>query len=141
MAIRFYSGPDSYRFNHMVNFNEHSLNRTFAALADPTRRAILARLAEGEATIGVLAGPFDVSLPAISKHLRVLEGAGLITRRRLGRVRRCTILPGPIVAADAWINYYRRFWESQFDSLDSYLNEKPSQKGGEDDKSADDPSD
>ena len=125
----------------MVKYNNHSLNRTFAALADPTRRAILARLAEGEATVGVLAGPFDVSLPAISKHLRVLEGAGLITRRKLGRVRRCAILPGPIMAADAWINHYRQFWERQFDSLESYLDEKPSPKGGEDDESANEPSD
>ena len=122
----------------MVKYHEHSLNRTFAALADPTRRAILARLAEGEATVGVLASPFDVSLPAISKHLRVLEGAGLITRQRLGRVRRCTIVPGPIVAADAWIDHLRRFWEGQFDSLESYLDEKPNPKGGKNDQSGDD---
>ncbi|HJO69552.1 MAG TPA: metalloregulator ArsR/SmtB family transcription factor [Rhodospirillales bacterium] len=122
----------------MVNYNAQSLNRTFAALADPTRRAILARLAEGEATVGVLASPFDISLPAISKHLRVLESAGLIVRRKCGRVRRCAILPGPIVAADAWINHCRRFWEAQFDSLESYLDEKPNPKGENNDQSGDD---
>ncbi len=105
----------------MVKYNEHELDLAFAALADPTRRAILARLAEGEASVGELASPFDVSLPAISKHLRVLEAAGLLIRRREGRVHRCSLDPGRMRMASDWIQQYRRFWDGQFDRLASFL--------------------
>jgi len=100
----------------MVN-HEAVLSDTFAALADPTRRAILARLRAGEASVGELAHPFRVSLPAISKHLRVLERAGLLERRRQGRRRRCRLIARPMREAAAWINRYRRFWKQQFDRL------------------------
>src|SRR5260370_11223390 len=106
----------------MVN-HEAVLSDTFAALADPTRRAILARLRAGEASVSELAHPFRVSLPAISKHLRVLERAGLLERRRQGRRRRCRLLARPMREAAAWINHYRRFWEQQFDRLAAYLKE------------------
>jgi DNA-binding transcriptional ArsR family regulator len=98
-----------------------SLDATFAALADPTRRAILERLARGEAPVTELAAPFAMSLPAISKHLGVLEAAGLLTRARDGRVRRCCLAPGPMKAAAEWIASYRQFWEGQFDALADYL--------------------
>ena len=98
-----------------------ALDATFAALADPTRRAILARLALGEASVGELASPFQVSLPAISKHLRVLESAGLMAREREGRVHRCRLVAGPLHAAADWLLFYRRFWEGSFDSLADYL--------------------
>lgn len=99
------------------------LTQTFAALADPTRRAILEQLVQGESSVGELASPFDISLPAISKHLGVLERAGLIVRRKEGRVRRCQLLVGPMREAAAWMERYRRFWEGQFDALDDYLRE------------------
>jgi DNA-binding transcriptional ArsR family regulator len=97
------------------------LDRTFGALADPTRRAILERLASGEASVLELARPHRMSLPAVSKHLRVLEGAGLIARRKDGRVRRCRLRARPMRDAAAWIEHYRRFWEQQFDALAGYL--------------------
>jgi DNA-binding transcriptional ArsR family regulator len=105
-------------FNHVVN---SSLDATFAALADPTRRAILARLSEGDRNVGELAAPFDVSLPAITKHLNVLERAGLLVREKEGRVRRCQLLAAPLQGASEWIERYRRFWEVQLDSLARYL--------------------
>jgi DNA-binding transcriptional ArsR family regulator len=98
-----------------------SLNATFGALADPTRRAILERLSEGEASVGELAEPFDVSLPAISKHLRVLEGSGLLTQEKQGRVRRCRLVAEPMRDAIEWIARYGQFWEGRFDALDEYL--------------------
>src|SRR5689334_19926124 len=104
----------------MVYF-EPSLNTTFAALADPTRRAIIARLASGERTISDLASRFDMSLPAVSKHIRVLERAGLARIEREGRVRRTTLVATPMRDASAWIERYRRFWEFQFDQLSAYL--------------------
>jgi DNA-binding transcriptional ArsR family regulator len=97
------------------------LDATFGALADPTRRAILSRLARGQATVSELAAPFDVSLPAVSKHLRVLESAGLLQREIDGRVHRCRLAPKPMKAAAAWIDKYRAFWENQFDALEKYL--------------------
>ena len=100
------------------------LSQTFAALANPTRRAILARLAEGEATVNELAAPFDISRPAISKHLRVLERAGLVRRTPEGRVSRCELDARPMREAAEWISDYRRFWEAQLDSLERYFNEK-----------------
>jgi DNA-binding transcriptional ArsR family regulator len=97
------------------------LSTTFAALADPTRRAILERLAEGDATVGELAEPFAMSLPAISKHLAVLERAGLITKSRDGQRRHCRITATPLRNATTWLNEYRRHWEANLDSLDTYL--------------------
>src|SRR5687768_2384815 len=105
----------------MVNSQAMTLDATFSALSDPTRRAILARLAMSEATVGELAKPFDVSLPAISKHLRVLEGAGLMTREKEGRIHRCRLVAAPLHAAAEWILFYRRFWEGSFDSLAEFL--------------------
>jgi DNA-binding transcriptional ArsR family regulator len=97
------------------------MSDVFAALADPTRRAILARLAAGEATAGELAAPFPVSAQAISKHLNVLERAGLITRTREAQFRRCRIVPGPLREVAGWAEQYRRLWEERYDALDSYL--------------------
>jgi len=100
-----------------------TLDTTFSALADPTRRAILARLASGEASVLELAEPFDMSLPAISKHLKVLERAGLISRGRDAQRRPCRIEAAPLAEATAWMEQYRRFWEESFDRLDEYLHE------------------
>ena len=97
------------------------LSQTFAALADPTRRAILARLAEGEASVNELAEPFDISLPAVSRHLKVLETAGLITRSREAQWRPCRLKPEPLVAANGWIERYRAIWEGNFRRLDDLL--------------------
>ena len=105
----------------MVKYSEGRLDATFAALSDATRRGILARLAKGEASVGELAAPYRMSLPAVSKHLRVLEGARLIVRRKNGRVHRCRLAAQPMRNASAWIAQYRRFWENQFDALSSYL--------------------
>ena len=98
-----------------------SLNATFAALADPTRRAILARLAAGEATVGELAAPFDMSLPGISKHLKVLQRAGLIEQGRQAQWRPCRLQPEPLREVADWVGQYRRHWEESFDRLDAYL--------------------
>ena len=97
------------------------LSTTFAALADPTRRAILARLAVGESSVNQLAEPFDISLPAISRHLKVLENAGLITRGRDAQWRPCKLNPDRLKTVDDWLDEYRRFWEESFDRLDEYL--------------------
>lgn len=97
------------------------LSTTFAALADPTRRAILARLASGQATVMELAEPFEMSLPAVSKHLKVLERAGLIARGREAQWRPATLAPGPLKEVSEWLEHYRRFWEDSFDRLDAYL--------------------
>lgn len=99
------------------------LSTTFAALADPTRRAILARLAKGQATVTELAAPFDLSLPAISKHLRVLQRARLIEQGRQAQWRPCRLNPAPLRDAADWIGQYRRHWEESFDRLDAYLRE------------------
>ena len=99
------------------------LNSTFAALADPTRRAILARLASGEASVTELAQPFEMSLPAVSKHLKVLERAGLIARGRDAQWRPCRLQAGPLRDADEWLEQYRRFWGESFHRLDDYLRE------------------
>lgn len=99
------------------------LSTTFAALADPTRRAILARLTSGESSVTELAKPFDMSLPAISKHLKVLERAGLIARGREAQWRPCTIAATPLKDVADWVSHYRRFWEESFDRLDEYLTE------------------
>jgi len=98
-----------------------SLTLTFSALSDPTRRPILARLARGEATVNELAAPFDVSLPAIYKHLSVLERRDLTERRKASRFRPCRLKPAPLKEATDWIERYRRTWEESFDRLDGYL--------------------
>ncbi len=97
------------------------LSETFQALADPTRRAILARLALGETSVTDLAEPFDMSLPAVSKHLKVLERAGLIQRGREAQWRPCRLDPAPLKEVDDWVEHYRKFWEQSFDRLDAYL--------------------
>jgi DNA-binding transcriptional ArsR family regulator len=109
----------------MVNNSgpSRNLSVTFGALADPTRRAILARLASGEATVSELAEPFEVSGPAISKHLKVLERAGLISRGREAQWRPCRLVGAPLKDAADWLEEYRRFWEDSFDRLDDYLRE------------------
>ena len=99
------------------------LSATFAALADPTRRAILARLALGEATVTELGEPFDMSLPAVSKHLKVLERAGLIERGRTAQWRPCRLAADPLKDVADWVETYRRFWEHSFDRLQEYLDE------------------
>ena len=100
-----------------------TLSNTFSALADPTRRAILARLALGELSVTELAQPFEMSMPAISKHLKVLERAGLITRGREAQWRPCSLKAAPLKDAADWLERYRRFWEESFDRLDDYLRE------------------
>jgi DNA-binding transcriptional ArsR family regulator len=97
------------------------LDATFAALADPTRRAILARLTLGETSVTELAKPFDMSMPAVSKHLKVLERAGLIARGRDAQSRPCRLEPGPLKEAASWIEEYRRYWEASLDRLEDYL--------------------
>jgi DNA-binding transcriptional ArsR family regulator len=104
------------------------LSHTFAALADPTRRAILARLASGEASVTELARPFDMSMPAISKHLKVLERARLIGRGRDAQYRPCRLEAAPLKDAAEWIGSYREFWEQSFDRLDEYLHELRKEK-------------
>lgn len=99
------------------------LSETFGALADPTRRAILARLASGQASVTELAGPFSMSMPAISKHLKVLERAGLIARGREAQWRPCRLRAAPLQDVAGWVEHYRRFWEESFDRLDTYLQE------------------
>ena len=106
------------------------LSTTLAALADPTRRAILARLAQGEASVGELAAPFSISQPAVSKHLKVLEHAGLITRGRAAQSRPCKLDAARLREVSDWLETYRRFWEESFDRLDAYLAEL--QKGDPD---------
>jgi DNA-binding transcriptional ArsR family regulator len=99
------------------------LSATFGALADPTRRAILARLTKGQASVTELAKPFDMTLPAVSKHLKVLERAGLIARGREAQWRPCRLKPQPLEEAAAWVERYRRFWEQSLDRLDEHLRE------------------
>jgi DNA-binding transcriptional ArsR family regulator len=111
------------------------LSETFAALADPTRRAILARLASGEAPVTELARPFDMSMPAVSKHLKVLERAGLIARGRDAQYRPRRLEAAPLKEAAEWLGTYRRFWEESFDRLDEYLAKVQSKKEGKHDRS------
>jgi len=100
-----------------------SLDSTFGALADPTRRAILASLMLGQASVSELAKPHRMSLPAVMKHIRVLEEAGLVSQEKTGRVRNCRLAPRPLKNAEEWISQYRRFWEGAFDSLERFLNQ------------------
>lgn len=108
-----------------------ALSVTLSALADPTRRAIVARLAEGEATVNELAAPFDISLPAISRHLKVLEAAGIISRGREAQWRPCKLESAPLKGVDEWLNLYRRFWTASFDRMDAYLTELKTEASGE----------
>ena len=100
-----------------------NLSVTLAALADPTRRAILARLSQGEATVNEIAKPFDISLPSISRHLKVLEGAGLISRGREAQWRPCKLEAAPLKQVAGWLETYRKFWEGSFDRMEAYLKE------------------
>jgi DNA-binding transcriptional ArsR family regulator len=108
----------------MVNYSSSGLDSVFSALADPTRRAILARLARGESSVTELAEPFDISLPAISKHLRVLERAGLLRRKVMGRAHRCRLEAAPLRRANAWLDHYCEFWEMRLDALEQHLKAK-----------------
>jgi len=113
----------------MTSPSPDPLSHTFSALADPTRRAILARLTKGDAPVSVLAEPFEISLPAVSRHLKVLEGAGLIERGREGKWRPCRLAASPIKDVADWADGYRRFWEERFEKLDDLLAEL--QEGGD----------
>ena len=124
-------------FNELVKYSRDPdrLSATFQALADPTRRAILARLALGETSVSELAKPFDISLPAVSRHLKVLEHAGLIARGREAQWRPCRIEPQALKSVDDWLEEYRRLWEERLDRLDDYLRDaarrQDEQKAGE----------
>ena len=121
--------------NNMVNDSSGHLTTIFSALADPTRRAILTRLAQGEASGTELARPFAISVPAISKHLRVLEHAELILHRKDGRTHRFRLAARPLREAADWLEPYRQFWEAQFDSLDTYLGATTQEEHDADDPS------
>lgn len=110
-----------WKYSHMVMKDADPLSLTFQALADPTRRAILARLASGDAAVSELMNPFALSQPAISKHLKVLERAGLVTRQRDAQRRPRSLVTAPLKTVDRWLESYRRSWEQQFASLDDYL--------------------
>jgi DNA-binding transcriptional ArsR family regulator len=110
------------------HISQDRLDATFSALADPTRRAILARLASGETSVSELAEPFEMSMPAISKHLKVLQRAGLIERGREAQWRPCRLSAGPLKDASDWLDRYRRFWEESLDRLDVYLRELQKRK-------------
>ena len=111
----------------MVNDYTTSLDKVFSALADPTRRAIVERLTKGEKSVSDLALPFSSSLPAISKHLGILEDAGLILRRNMGRQRICSLAPAAFSSASKWIEFYSNFWNGQLDALDAYLQAEAAQ--------------
>ena len=105
----------------MVNYSSPGLDSVFGALADPTRRAILARLARGESTVTELAEPFSISLPAVGKHLHVLEQAGLVKTEKEGRTRYCRLEPKPLREATAWLEHYQSFWEERLEALELHL--------------------
>jgi len=109
----------------MVNYNQHRLDLSFGALAHPIRRGIIARLAAGDATVAELASPFKVSAPAISRHMRILEEAGLLSRKKKGREHLCRLEQERMKEAEAWIEQQRTFWNEQLDSLERYLKENP----------------
>ena len=112
----------------MVKYSDQQLDRVFQALSDTTRRKILAKLSDGDALVTELAAPFDMSLPAISKHLGVLEKADLIHRHKDGRIRRCELNPEPLESAAKWIKFYQQFWDSHLDSLENYINKQVAKK-------------
>lgn len=118
----------------MIAIDEDRLSETFAALANSTRRAILARLAEGEATVNELAEPFEMTLPAISKHIKVMERAGLVTRGQRAQYRPCTLDATPLGEVSSWAEQYRAVWEARFDRMDDYLAQlRPQRRTGEQD--------
>lgn len=106
-----------------------TLDHTFSALSDPTRRAIISKLAEGEIPIMEIASPFDMSLPAVTKHIRILEEAGLVIRRKQGRVRYCRLNAKPLRAAAKWLAFYQKFWDAKLDSLANFLESDSDQDG------------
>jgi DNA-binding transcriptional ArsR family regulator len=112
---------DSFILNHMVEYDSHKLDMIFHALGDATRRAMLGDLAAGERTVGELAQPFAMSLAAASKHIKVLEAAGLIRRDVRGRTHMCSLEPAPLMSADQWLGVYRRFWTERLDTLEQLL--------------------
>ncbi|MDX6770348.1 MAG: metalloregulator ArsR/SmtB family transcription factor [Elusimicrobiota bacterium] len=109
----------------MVNYNQRRLDLAFGALAHPIRRGILARLSTGEASVAELAKPFKVSAPAITKHMRILEDAGLLTRKKLGRTHRCRLEERRLKEAQEWLEAHRKFWNERLDALERYLKENP----------------
>ena len=117
-----------YIFNRMVEYSDTELDRTLAALADPTRRAIVARLTAGDAKVGEVAEPFEMSLNAVSKHLKVLEGAGLVRREVRGREHWLSFDGEPLTAASDWIDHYRVFWEGRLDALAAFLRDNKTRK-------------
>ena len=121
--------PATTTINRMVKSDRAPLDAVFSALADPTRREILARLAEGESSVTRLAEPFDISLPAISRHLKVLEGAGLLAREKDGRVHRIRMVPDSMLDALEWMAHNGRFWEEQLDSLEAFVKERSPRSG------------
>lgn len=115
----------------MANY-QPSLDRTFAALADPTRRAIIARLCQGEAPVGELARPFAIGLPTLLKHIRVLEAGGLVTSRKAGRVRTCALAPEALRGADSWLRAHIMAWESRLDRLEAHLGQMTKERNRND---------
>jgi DNA-binding transcriptional ArsR family regulator len=113
----------------VVVLEEEGLSETFAALSNPTRRAIVSRLARGEATVKELASPFALSLPAISKHIMVLERAGLVVQGQRAQYRPCTLVAAPLQAVSAWTEQYRAVWEARFDRMNDYIARFPAQRG------------
>jgi DNA-binding transcriptional ArsR family regulator len=113
----------------MVNISAAKLDVIFSALSDPTRRAMLQRLTKGEMSVMELAAPFAISKPAVTKHLKVLENAGLLRRQIIGRTHRCRLVPQPLSEAAKWIAFYENFWNKKFDALDEYLNGTSRKKG------------
>jgi DNA-binding transcriptional ArsR family regulator len=105
----------------MVNYHENLMDAVFVALADPTRRGMIARLSKGPASIGELGRPYDVSKPAITKHVKILERAGLISRKKDGRIHRCRLNPKPMEEAEEWIEKHRKFWQGSLGKLARYL--------------------
>ena len=114
----------------VATLEEERLTETFAALANPTRRAILARLSRGEASVNELAEPFEMSLPAVSKHIKVLERAGLVVQGQRAQYRPCTLDAGPLEAVATWTEHYRPIWEQRFDQMDDYLDKLQNKKDG-----------
>ena len=129
----FASGLFGFIFNHMVKYSSELLDRTFGALADPTRRGILAQLAKGEECVTELARPHAMSLAAVSKHLTVLEKAGLVKRRRDGRVHSLALEAKPMREAQAWLDRYRKFWEGNLDQFEKYLDKLQTKKAKQQD--------
>ena len=125
------SAPSFQKVNHMVNSGEARMDAVFAALSDRTRRGMIRRLSRGPASVGELGRPYAISKPAVTKHLKVLERAGLVQREKNGRVHRCTLDPSPMREAEVWIERYRAFWEGSLEALARFVEDTPSQEGEE----------